>query len=85
MHLGRVCASATVVIACIMFPVVASADPGGNGNGNGNAFGWGFGGVGGGGRGGPIPLLGLTLLGQLGAVAGGGYLVWRRRRAGRAT
>lgn len=32
------------------------------------------------GRGGPLPLLGLSALGQLGSVVGGACLVWRRRR-----
>lgn len=35
------------------------------------------------GRGGPLPLLGVSALGQAGAVAGGAFLVWRRRRAAR--
>ena len=70
----------------------ASAGANGNagGNGNGNAYGKGYGngpgnsgsngngGGGGGGGGAPLPLLGVTLLGQV--VGGGGlYLLWRRR------
>lgn len=35
------------------------------------------------GKGGPLPLLGLSALGQAGAAAGGAFLVWRRRRAAR--
>jgi hypothetical protein len=35
------------------------------------------------GRGGPLPLLGVSALGQAGAAAGGAFLVWRRRRAAR--
>jgi hypothetical protein len=65
----------------LSFAAPAVADPGGNGNGNGNAYGYGFGN--GGGRGGPLPLLGVSALGQLGAAAGGAYLIWRRRRNGK--
>ena len=32
------------------------------------------------GRGGPLPLLGLSALGQLGSAAGGAFLIWRRRK-----
>lgn len=35
------------------------------------------------GRGGPLPLLGVSALGQAGAAAAGAFLVWRRRRAAR--
>ncbi|MCB1506786.1 MAG: hypothetical protein KDJ47_17605 [Hyphomicrobiaceae bacterium] len=51
--------------------------------GNGNHYGWGRGngngGGGGGGGGGPLPVLGVTLLGQA-AGAAGLYTLWRRRR-----
>ena len=39
----------------------------------------------GGGGGGPLPLLGATALGQLGSVAGGAFLIWRRRRKAKAS
>ena len=32
------------------------------------------------GKGGPLPLLGVSALGQAGAAMGGAFLVWRRRR-----
>lgn len=79
------CALARAVVVAVLAasPLPALGDPGGNGNGDGNAYGWGFGnGQGngnGGGRGGPLPVLGATLLGQLGLVAGGALLLWRRR------
>ncbi|MEZ5854855.1 MAG: hypothetical protein R3D67_08970 [Hyphomicrobiaceae bacterium] len=77
------CIAAIFVAAVICGPVHAA--PGGNGNGNGNAFGFGFGngngngnGKGGGG-GAPLPIFGVTLLGQA-VGAGGLYIMWRRRR-----
>lgn len=75
-----------MVAVLVVSPLSAHADPGGNDNGNGNAYGWGFGngnGGNGGGRGGPLPVLGATLLGQLGLAAGGAWLLWRRRGARR--
>ena len=57
----------------------ADAQNRGNGQGHGNGYGRGNGG---GGGGGPLPVLGLTILGQ--AVGGVGlYALWRRRRKDR--
>lgn len=55
---------------------------GGNGGGNGGGLGGGFGGGGGGGGGAggaPLPVLGVTLLGQALGI-GGIFVLWRRRR-----
>ncbi len=66
-------ALALVLAQAMSWPAMAAA--GGNGNGNGHAYGYG--------QGGPLPLIGLSALGQAGAAAGGAFLVWRRRRTGR--
>jgi hypothetical protein len=61
----------------------AIAAPGGNGNGNGNSLGKGFGNGNGnnpaGAKGAPLPLAGVTALGQVVTLVGG-VLIWRRRR-----
>lgn len=70
-----------VVLVAALLPEAASAfglPPGGP-----PGLGGGGGGGGGGGAGGaPLPLLGATLLGKAGLVAGG-YVLWRKRRGSR--
>ncbi len=89
MALRKQAGIAAVFVTLVAFSP-AMAAPGGNGNGNGNAFGIGFGngngngnGNGGGGGGAPLPVFGVTLLGQ--AIGAGGlyFLWWRRRKTGK--
>lgn len=93
MSLNLILGGLAVVATVAVTLAVADAAPGGNGNGNGNANGIGFGNGNGNGRGNngngfgnggsvggaPLPLVGVTLVGQL-TGAGGLYLMWRRRR-----
>lgn len=87
MRTAHIAAAGCVLLAILAGPA-AWAAPGGNGNGNGNAYGYGYGngngrsGAGGGAAGGPIPVLGVTVLGQLG-ISLGVFLLWRSRRGAR--
>ncbi|MGF1649221.1 MAG: hypothetical protein ACFCUN_02090 [Hyphomicrobiaceae bacterium] len=67
-----------IIAAASVLAGPAAASPGSKGKGNPPAHGYWKNGPGSAGA--PLPLLGATLLGQLVAAGGIGYLWWRRRQ-----